>query len=37
VEDELGGACSANMGEEERMNVAGRKDSGKEIIRKTKA
>jgi hypothetical protein len=35
-EDEMGGPCSTNGGEEERLWIIGGKARGKETIRKTK-
>jgi hypothetical protein len=35
-EDEMGRLCSTNGGEEERIQVIGRKARGKETARKTK-
>jgi hypothetical protein len=35
-EDEMGGACSTNEGEEERVLVVGGKARGEEATRKTK-
>jgi hypothetical protein len=35
-EDEVGGTCGTNEGEEERVQVIGRKTRGKEPTRKTK-
>jgi hypothetical protein len=35
-EDEVGGACSANGGEEGRVKVIGRKARGKDATRKTR-
>jgi hypothetical protein len=34
-EDEVGGTCGTNGGEEERVKVIGRKARGKETTRKT--
>jgi hypothetical protein len=36
-EDEVGGACDANGGEEKRVQVIGRESRGKEITRKIKS
>jgi hypothetical protein len=35
-EDEMGGACSTNGGEQERVYVLGGKARGKKVTRKTK-